>query len=174
MGSAFATLSAASEQFDGVRAKVTFLRRTVEEGPGCPGPERYGSPTVIDCDVDIRNARPIVKTLSLDREGFTLINHKPAHLKGQDPRPTINEYVDEMNAFVKRHFNASWVTNLHHGSVPPAMVRSPGGASDGNQPTSRLAHVDYAAISAPVVAAISDYEQGTKSRPYSRMMLIQT
>ncbi|WFU14558.1 CmcJ/NvfI family oxidoreductase [Bradyrhizobium sp. CB3481] len=177
MGTAAAALSAmpaATEPFDGVCAKVAFVRRTAEEGPGYRGPERFGSPTVIDHDVDIRNARPIVNTLSLDREGFTLIQHKSATVNERDPKLAADEYVEEMNAFVKGYFNASWVTNLRHGTAaPPAQVRSPD-AANGNQPTSRLSHIDYAAVSTPAVAAISDYEQGFKFRPYSRMLLIQT
>lgn len=177
MGAAAAALSgtpATTEEFDGVRAKIAFVRRTAEEGPGYQGPDRYGSPIIIDHDVDIRNARPIVKTFSLDREGFTLVKHKSATVNERDPKLTADEYVDEMNAFVKRYFNASWVTNFRHGTaVPAALVRSPDAANE-NQPTARLSHVDYAAVSAPAVAAISDYEQGIKLRPYSRMMLIQT
>lgn len=167
---------AASEQFGGVRVKLEFVQREPGEGPTYPSAERFGSLPLVDHEVDILNARPILRTLSLDREGFTLIDHRSEHLNDRDPALTIDEYVDEMNAFVRRHFNASWVTNFRHGYSPPAIVRSPAGAfgGEGTQPVARLAHVDYTAVSLPLVAAISDYEQGFKSRAFSRMMLIQT
>lgn len=165
-----------SGEFGGVRVPLEFVRRTEEEGSGYPAPERFGPLTLVDRETDIINARPIARTLSLDREGFTLVDHRAERLTESDPSITIDEYVDEMNAFVKHHFNASWVTNLRHGYSPPAIIRAPAGqfGGEGVQPVARLAHIDYTAVSLPLVAAISDYEQGIRERAFSRMMLIQT
>lgn len=140
--------------------------------PSFEGPESFGAPSLVNHDVTIRNARSIVDSLSLDREGFALIKHEMACANERDLEVLSSKYLEEMAGFIKSRFNASWVTHYQQGAIKPVIIRSPDG-SYGRQP-SRLAHVDFSSVAGPVVAAISDQEQGIRTRAYSRMMIIQT
>ncbi|MCK1400012.1 hypothetical protein IVB45_06035 [Bradyrhizobium sp. 4] len=164
------TVKVNRDQFEPVAGKIIFARRASDE----KGPEVVLSSfdlLGLGYDVTIRNARPIVNELSLDREGFTLIKHKVSCAKEHDPEIMRDRYLKEMVPFIKNYFNASWVVPRRSGVI----LRSAGGGPiprvlkpDG------LAHIDYAPIAGPMLAAIEDESQSIPSRAYSRLMIIQT
>lgn len=156
-----------------VKGQLSFVQRSSEEQPSFEGPAGFGAPPVVDREVTIRTARPIVDSLSLDREGFTLIKHETPYTSAPNPESWGTKYLEELNAVIKDRFKASWITNYQQGVVGSVILRYPGGIN-GMQPLSRLTHIDFSPVAAPVVAAISDQEHGRPIRAYSRMMLIQT
>ncbi|OAF14074.1 hypothetical protein AYJ54_43060 [Bradyrhizobium centrolobii] len=125
---------------------------------------------MLSYDVTIRNARPIVHELSLDREGFTLIQHKISCANERDPEIVYDRYLEEMVPFIKKYFNASWVVPRREAVV----FRSAGGSS---MPRIKepivWAHIDYAPILGPVAAAIASQSRGIPLRSYSRLMIVQ-
>ncbi|MCC8968590.1 hypothetical protein H8A95_41515 [Bradyrhizobium sp. Pear76] len=136
---------------------------------------------MVSHEVEIRNARPIVNELSLDREGFILIQHKASSVTESDPVILAEKYQHEMLPFIKDYFNASRVTTVDVGGV---TVRSLDEASETrawggkNQRTVRnrgagFAHVDYSPVAAPMIAARDSQLQNIEIRGYSRLMIIQ-
>ncbi|MCK1396785.1 hypothetical protein IVB45_05745 [Bradyrhizobium sp. 4] len=119
-------------------------------------------------DVTIRDARPIVSELSLDRQGFTLIQHKISHANDGDRDIGYDKYLEEMVPFIKNYFNASWVVPRRQGVV----VRS-AKALRGVREPSVMAHIDYAPIAGPMLAAVEDRSQDIPIRSYSRLMIVQ-
>lgn len=156
---------------EGVQAQIAFVQRSSDEQPTFAGPPSYGAPALVSHDVTIRNARPIVDELSLDREGFGLIKQKMSCANERDPEIMCSKHLEEMAAFVKDYFKASWVTTYQQGPIKGAIIRSADG-SRGRGPAG-FAHIDFSPIAGPVVAAISDQEHGRPIRAYSRLMLIQ-
>src|SRR5262245_34497540 len=123
-----------------VHGNIAFARRTPDEKPPVVATSSYDVP-MVSHDVTIRNARPIVDELSLDREGFTLIKHKMACASERDREIMCDKYLEEMIPFIKNYFNASSVVPLGRGVI----VRSTGGAMDQGRVQSRVAgfaHVD--------------------------------
>ncbi|MET4122012.1 hypothetical protein ABIB85_008462 [Bradyrhizobium sp. JR1.5] len=59
--------------------------------------------------VTIRDARSIVNELSLDKEGFTLIQHDLSCANKQNPGVMRDKYLGEMVPFIKNYFKASWI-----------------------------------------------------------------
>lgn len=167
-----------------VQSQLNFARRTSDEkapevvlpgfdmasSSGAP-PMHVVLPPMVGYNVTIRNARPIVDELSLDREGFTLIQHKISCANEGDPRTLCHRYLEDMVPFIKNYFNASWVVPRRQAVI----VRSTSGRSipEGCKP-GLLAHIDYAPISGPITAAIEDQLQGIPSRVYSRLIIVQT
>ncbi|MCC8960120.1 hypothetical protein H8B02_43985 [Bradyrhizobium sp. Pear77] len=138
---------------------------------------------MVDHEVTIRNARPIVNELSLDREGFALVKHKMSCLNERNPEILRRKYLEEMVPFVKDYFKASWVTPMDLGGF---TIRSIGGKSF-DRPAERqvtkytvrghgagYAHIDYAPVAGPMIAAHDSQLQGIEIRSYSRLILIQT
>ncbi|MCC8960055.1 hypothetical protein H8B02_43630 [Bradyrhizobium sp. Pear77] len=142
----------------------------------------------VDHDVTIRNARPIVDELSLDREGFTLIQHKVSCANERDPAILRKNYLEEMVPFIKDYFNASWVTTADLGGV---VIRSIGGSNSfpGGSVTDAMdsankrsvrsfgagfAHIDFSPVAGPMIAARDNQLQNIEIRSYSRLMIIQT
>ncbi|WP_229178343.1 CmcJ/NvfI family oxidoreductase [Bradyrhizobium ivorense] len=171
------------DRLDIVKGEIAFTRRSPEERAR-EVPEavlaRYdaGLPQVL-YDVDIRDARPIVNELSLDREGFILVPHKTSCADVRDPDVMRQKYLDEMVPFIKDYFNASWVVPRHKyvvmrlaSATPPAE----GGriSYKAVRGTAYNAHIDYAPVAAPMLAAQENQEQGIPIRVYSRLMIIQT
>ncbi|MGY4183001.1 hypothetical protein ACVIHH_008292 [Bradyrhizobium sp. USDA 4518] len=152
-----------------VRGKMHFARRSSEESaPGVVLP-RYDRP-MVTYDVTIRDARPIVDELSLDREGFTLIQHKTSCADVRDPEIMREKYNKEMVPFIKDYFNASWVVPKGDGLV---LRRAGGSSIPGVRETIGPAHIDYARTYAPILAAEDAKAQGIPIRTYSRLMVIQ-
>jgi hypothetical protein len=157
------------DQLECVHGRIPFARQTPDEQAPAASVAGYDF-AMVSYDVAIRDARPIVDELSLYKEGFTLIQHTTACADVRDPEIMREKYLSEMVPFIKSYFNASWVVPRLQGVIvrdargsSTPLVREPGG----------VAHVDYASVAAPVVAAMEDQLQGIKTRTYSRMMIIQ-
>lgn len=184
MGTAIQASSEAKEgrdQLECVQGRMNFARRTSDENaPAAATPEGFDLP-MVSYEVSIRDARPIVNDLSLDREGFKLVKHKASSVSEPDPEIMAQKYLAEMVPFIKDYFNASRVATVDVGGVTVRSIdessvpRAWGGK---NQRTLRnfgagFAHVDYAPVACPVVAARDAQLQGMEIRPYSRLMIIQ-
>ncbi|MCP3419599.1 hypothetical protein NLM16_36390 [Bradyrhizobium brasilense] len=171
---------------ESVTGQISFARRVPEERPAAVAPTGYNI-SFVDHDVTIRDARPIVDDLSLDREGFALIQHKIACANERDPEVFKRKYLEEMVPFIKDYFNASWVSSADLGGV---TIRSIGGnssfggsISDGSRGEADrravrnygagFAHCDYAPVAGPQMAARDSQLQGIELRTYSRLMIIQ-
>jgi hypothetical protein len=153
-----------------VYGEFLFSRRSPDEmaPPGfAPG---YSQP-LVSYDVPICDARPLLDELSLDREGFVLIQHKTTCVDVRDPEVMREKYLEEMVPFIKNYFSASWVVPRREGVILRAVGESY--ASGKIRGPASTAHVDYAPVGAPVIAAMEDQLQGIKTRSYSRMMIIQ-
>lgn len=153
-----------------VRGQMAFARRSSEEQATEVHFPRYENLPMVTYDVAIRNARPIANELSLDREGFALVQHKTSCANERDAEVLGGRYVEELVPLIKDHFNASWVVAKRDGVI----VRSAGvKAAPGVRGTAGMAHIDYASISAPMMAARENQLQGIPIRSYSRLMIIQ-
>lgn len=152
-----------------VQGQVVFARRTSDEkGPEVVHPG-YRLP-LLSYDITVRNARPILDELSLERQGFALIQHKISCAKESDPETICDRYLEEMVPFIKNYFNASWVVPRRRA----VAFRSAGGGSIPKiwEP-STVAHIDYAPVAGPMLAAVESQSQGIPIRAYSRLMIIQ-
>ncbi|WP_229178342.1 CmcJ/NvfI family oxidoreductase [Bradyrhizobium ivorense] len=157
-----------------VKSQMGFARRSPDEN----APEVFWSPTeknpppMVGYDVTIRNARPIVNELSLDREGFVLVKHKTSCANERDPAIVTDKYLEEMVPFLKDYFHASWVVpkRVGTGVVVRSMEKVFSGVRNASGPG--LAHIDYASIAAPLLAARDSQAQGIPLRSYSRLMII--
>ncbi|WP_375784865.1 CmcJ/NvfI family oxidoreductase [Bradyrhizobium sp. Pha-3] len=75
-----------------------------------------------------------------------------------------------MIPFIKNHFNASWIVARRQSII----FRSAGGNSVRTVKEPIVcAHIDWAPIAGPVVAAMVSQSQGIPIRSYSRLMIIQ-
>ncbi|WFU40008.1 CmcJ/NvfI family oxidoreductase [Bradyrhizobium sp. CB82] len=158
------------DDLESVQGEIAFGRRSCEEkAPEVVYP-RYENIPMVSYDVTVRNARPIVDELSLDREGFTLIQHKISCASERDPEIMCSKYLEEMVPFIKDYFKASWVVPRRDGVI---VRRAGGGGLPGVKGAAGMAHIDYASIAAPMVAARENQQQGITIRPYSRLMIIQ-
>ncbi|MCC8943337.1 hypothetical protein H8A99_44790 [Bradyrhizobium sp. Arg68] len=196
MGNAKRSSSAAQvnrEELESLTAQISFARRTPDERPAAVAPIGYDNISFVDHEVTIRNARPIVDELSLDKEGFALIQHKMSCANERDPEAFKKKYLEEMAPFIKDYFSASRVTIVDYGGV---ILRSIGGnffrlesegagvevgkdAGEAGKHSVRnygagFAHCDYAPIAGPQIAARDSQLQGIEIRSYSRLMIIQT
>ncbi|WP_049815013.1 CmcJ/NvfI family oxidoreductase [Bradyrhizobium sp. WSM2793] len=164
------------EQLECVQGQIGFVRRTSDEKAPMIALNNNDLP-MVSYDVVIRDGRPIVDELSLDMEGFTLVQHKIPCANEGDPEIRRDGYLEKMVPFLKNHFNASWVVPKRDAVV----VRSAGlprPAGKGNRglltnEVAGFAHIDYAPIAGPMIAAREDQLQGTPIRAYSRLMIIQ-
>ncbi|MGY2843427.1 hypothetical protein ACVIWU_006696 [Bradyrhizobium sp. USDA 4509] len=175
------TAKANRDNLESVQGQINFARRTSDEKapevalsklfPNMLFGHIHNPPAMVSYDITIRNARPIVNELSLDREGFTLIQHKTSCANSRDPEVMHNRHLEEMIPFIKNYFNASWVVARRQGVISRSAVGS-------SIPTVKepivWAHIDYAPIVGPVIAAIASQSQGVPIRSYSRLMIIQT
>lgn len=175
------TVEAHRDYLERVQGRINFARRTSDERApevslSNPFPNALlghipDPPPLLSYDVTIRNARPIVNELSLDREGFTLIQHKISCANERHPEVMYDRYLEEMVPFIKNRFNASWVVPRRQ----VVILRSAGGSSIPRVKEPIVwAHIDYAPIFGPVAAAIASQSQGVPLRSYSRLMIIQT
>jgi hypothetical protein len=153
-----------------VHGSILFSRRSLDEKAPEGFAPGYTQP-LVSYDVPIRDARPVLNELSLHREGFTLIRHKTTCADVRDPEVMRKKYLEEMVPFIKSYFNASWVIPRRDGVI----LRTSGGryVAEKIRGPASTAHVDYAPVAAPVVAAMEDQLQGIKTRSYSRMLIIQ-
>ena len=165
------------EQLDRVRSKIGFVPKAETEEATyhvarCVAP-------IVGHEVEIRDARPIVDELSLNREGFILVNHDMPALSETDPLIMQEKYTAEMADFLKTYLKAAWVVPYAEGELGTTLLRSAAtteAATAEGAPRKKIpmAHMDFSAQSAPVVAAASAQVHGIAALPYSRMILIQT
>lgn len=166
------------DQLKTVQGAIAFARRSPEDTAPEVVVPNYNVPLgYASYDVQIHNARPIVDELSLDREGFTLIQRKSPWATESDPELMRDKYLEDMVPFIKDCFNASWVVP----KKDAVIVRTPGAplpAGEGHRPLVRnsaagFAHIDYSPIAGPMIAAREDQIQGIPIRAYSRLLIIQ-
>src|SRR5215472_4083821 len=105
------------EKLQCTRGKMSFARRAADESaPAGVTPKGFSIP-LVNYEVTVRDARPIVNKLSLDREGFVLVQHKANSVTEPDPEIMTRNYLDEMKSFIKDYFNATWVAGVDVGGV---------------------------------------------------------
>jgi hypothetical protein len=166
------------DELECTRGEIAFARRSPdEEAPSviAPGYESY--PMVLH-DVTIRNARAIAHELSIDREGFELVRHATACADIRDPCVMADRYMQEMVPFIQEHFGASWVvprksSTYMRRAAGTGIPKAGWNAVTGVREPAGLAHVDYAPVTAPMVAAAENQLLGIPIKPYSRLMVIQ-
>ena len=98
--------------------------------------------------MQIRDLRPIGHELSLDQQGFGLVEHRSAVKDFWDDEEVRRVYYPEAEEFLKAHTGASRVfifDHLQRRRVPGTRDRSRGGP---RQPATRV-HVDHTARSGP-------------------------
>lgn len=159
------------DQLESVQGAFNFARRAPDEKAPEVVVSKYEKLPTVSYNVPVRNARPIVNELSLDREGFQIVQHKTAFANERDPEIMREGYLDEMASFIQSHLKAAWVVPVRQHLI----VRS---AQKSSIPGVRLAgaglvHIDYAPISVPMAAAAECQIRGVPIRPYTRLMLIQ-
>jgi hypothetical protein len=169
-GQISSTVRPTRDGLESVQGKIAFARRSVDEKAPVVSFPRYEEIPMVSYDVSVRNARPIVEELSLDREGFALVQHKTACANERDPEIVCDRYLEEMVPFIKDYFKATWVVPRRDGVIVRFAGKS---AVAGVRGTAGMAHIDYAPISAPVLAARENQVQGIPIRAYSRLMIIQ-
>ncbi|MDA9505033.1 hypothetical protein XI09_10045 [Bradyrhizobium sp. CCBAU 11386] len=129
--------------------------------------------------MNIHDARPISGELSLDREGFVLVQHEIAALTERESPPFVSKYIEEMAAFIKAYLGASWVVpwvragELGEANVLLSAATLRSAAAGSKHTPAPLAHIDFSSKYAPAVAALANRAHGISRRAYSRMMLIQ-
>lgn len=162
-----------------VQGQIAFARRSAgEKAPEIVVPS--SAEPMVSYNATIRDARSIVSELSLEREGFALIQKKVSATCEHDPEVMRDRYLEEMVPFIRDYFNASWVVPKRDAvvirSVGGSSVPSTAGNSSGlvRPYPAGFAHIDYAPIAGPVMAAREDQLQGIPIRAYSRLMIIQT
>jgi hypothetical protein len=171
------------DHLESVQGRIGFARRSLDERAPAVPPEVVGTSTskdVVSYEVTIRNARPIVDELSLDREGFTLVHHPLSCVGERDPEVLRDRYLDEVVPFIKDYFKASWVVPRRDGVI----IRDRGDAAFPPEPdktdhglvrrqVAGHAHMDYSPVAGPMLAALQDQMQGLPIQAYSRLMIIQ-
>ena len=161
-----------------VQGEIVFSRRAPDEKASAVIVPTFEDHPMVNYDVTIRNARPIVDELSLDREGFTLVQHKTSCADVRDPEIMREKYLEEMVPFIKNYFNASWVVPKRAGlyirrSEGVGIPKGGWNKVSGVRQPGAMAHIDFASIAGPAAAAAENQVQGTPIRPYSRLMIIQ-
>jgi len=168
-----------------VQGQITFVRRADEIGPEAVPPVRYAHLPFVNHGVTVRNARSIAGELSIDKEGLALIKRKVPSLSESDPKDLRKRYLDDMVPFIKDYFKASWVNTVDLGGL---TIRSIGGNKFSSTASgaeyaegtklvrivpAAFAHIDYAPVAGPMMAARDSQLQGIEIRSYSRLMIIQ-
>jgi hypothetical protein len=166
------------DRLECVQGEIGFTSVSAGEGAREGASPGYGHAKT-SYGVTIRNARPILKELSLDREGFTLIWHASACAYEGDASVVCKQYVAEMIPFIQDYFKAAWVM-----SRPDAVFLRRAGlpVADGVDvtcvPGVRIplnhAHIDYMPIAGPMLAARENQLRGIPIRSYRRLMIVNT
>ncbi|MCK1709597.1 CmcJ/NvfI family oxidoreductase [Bradyrhizobium sp. 143] len=166
------------DQLECVQGQIAFARRTPDERAPAVAVPNYEHLPIVSHDVTVRNARSIVDELSLDNEGFILIEHETSCADVRDPEVMREKYLEEMVPFIKSYFNASWVVPRRSGvylrrAAGTAIPKAGWNTVSGVREPAGVAHIDYAPIAGPMLAAAENQIQGIPIRPYSRLMIIQ-
>jgi hypothetical protein len=100
----------------------------------------------IEYQVAVRDARPVAKALSLDREGFVLLHHKTAATDLYDEATITSVYYPECERLMREATGARRVVAFDHIVRNSAKAAVKG--SGIKMPAGRV-HNDYTAWSAP-------------------------
>jgi hypothetical protein len=130
----------------------------------------------------VYDARPIVGQLSLDHEGFVLLEHESKLASQADHGLLRREhlaYLHELTPLIKDVMDASWVVARQGGvvvrsatkldPVNPVYAYNKGGIE---VPYPNV-HLDYNFASAVQLARGENYQQGLADRPFSRLVVLQ-
>lgn len=134
----------------GVVAPLNFLVPMAEKpysynyGPPPGVPARNGQ--TIECDVTVHDARPVKDMLSLDREGFVLLNHQTAAADLYDETIITSVYYPECERLMKEATGARRVVAFDH--IVRNAAKAAVNSSGIKMPAGRV-HNDYTAWSAP-------------------------
>jgi hypothetical protein len=167
--------------FEALEAFIGFSRRDSEacspDDVFVPG---YPDNPVMPVRCRIGDARRS-DTPSLDRHGFTLIEHETAFADERDRDILREGYHDEMADFLKRYMNASRVVASPNGLLVRYGDRLVGrrphvGRADiiDDRIPASFAHVDYLADAVRQQAATDAHLEGLEDLEYSRMVVVQT
>ncbi|WMY11044.1 CmcJ/NvfI family oxidoreductase [Paraburkholderia phenoliruptrix] len=164
--------SPSRSNLDHITGRVIFARQENDDTPEVPLPNQ---PVGAGHDIKVFDARPLIGELSLDREGFSLVEHETSVADIRDPEILRTVYLEEMIPFIQKQFNASWVVARRHGMYvrSSSVVTAEGGRGAGIRGTAGMAHIDYSAVAAPMAAGAECQLQGIPIRSYSRLMVIQ-
>jgi hypothetical protein len=116
-------------------------RLQLQPPPGVPARTGQGE----QHQVAIRDARPLIGQLSLDKEGFVLLHHQTAVKNFYDEHEIASVYYPECERVIKEATGAARVVAFDH------IVRNAAMSAKGNTikiPAKRV-HDDYTAWSAP-------------------------
>lgn len=102
--------------------------------------------------VPIRDLRPVVDRLSLDREGFALVPHRTAVGNFRDPTEIRQVYAPELERVLAEVTGAAKVV-VTQGGVVRLARRSPEFGAPGTTYPARTVHSDYTPASGPALAA---------------------
>ena len=123
-------------------------------------------------DVRIYDARPIRNELSLDREGFILIDSKTsADYSQNDMRTIADTYLSEVGAQLKKLLGADLVVPQNTGLLKRYAERA---RVKGVAGPSRWAHMDYTDLSAHKWVDWIEGWQNLKLKQHSRFVVLQT
>jgi len=123
-------------------------------------------------DVRIYDARPIARTLSLDREGFILVAHKSAvSFESDDLSLIADAYPNEVAALLKELSGADLVLAQGKGLLKRYAERAnkPGAIGP-----SRWAHMDYTDYAASKWVTWIEGWENRELRQYPRFAIYQT
>lgn len=131
-----------------VKAPISFLRRSrarpvayqYDPPPGIPRVTGTYDPHL----VSIRNARPIASNLSLDHEGFELVEEPSGFILFDDDKAIRRQYYAEAGQIIQRVTGADLVVSFDHNIRNAA--RAAAGEARIREPVSR-AHNDFTARS---------------------------
>lgn len=159
-----------------VQGKLTFAARRSSDDE-LPSGTSFAEVTH---DVTIRDARPIRNELSLDREGFALVNHQTKYAEERNADVIRDHYLPELVPFIQELFGASWVvpnagfSSFVRHSRLPIIEGTERTVVAGIKRPARVVHIDYAPIAAPMLAALQSQLAGIPIRSYSRLIVINT
>lgn len=133
------------------RAPLTFIRPQASKPVFYSAAMTGGAPKIFfeseDRPVPIFDMRPIASVLSIDHEGFELLQHETGVDDLYDDEAIKGAYAQEVEALINRRFGASkvYIFDVTRRSDAGAGARNPDGSRG---PAGRL-HVDYTAKSGP-------------------------
>jgi len=153
------------------------------EGPPFFGLEAYESNIAFEPhQVSIYDARPIQDQFSLDREGFTLVQHsgaaaadsriRTANLTHEMGRNEINDaYHHEVAEFLRQLTGAREVIGQKSGLIVRTSVQA---KKRTWAPPAGFVHLDYVTETAEMFRDISIDAEGVNIAPYRRFAVYQT
>ena len=139
------------QSFAGVHAPLSFIRPQDTKPSFHSSALTGGEPKLLfdteERTVPIADMRPFADSLSVDREGFALLQHRTEVADLYDDQAVKRAYYQEIKALLRREFGDSRIV------IFDATRRSDGGAGapnpDGRRGPASRVHVDYTAKSGP-------------------------